>query len=90
MKCNNFVAGSVAARVCPPGWYDQNNEHFIILQNFLQINGLEYKKNREYSPVLFGNEVLLQIRTCTLTVWDESAHQVGGETSVAFVGGLSS
>ena len=90
MKRNKIVPGSAAARVCPPGWYNQNNEHFVILQNFLQINGLEYKKNGEYSPVLFGNEVLLQIRTCTLTVWDESAHQVGGETSVAFVGGLSS
>ena len=74
MKWNSFVAGSVAARVCPPGWYDQNNEHFIILQNFLQINGQENKKIREYSLILFGEEVLLQIRTCTLTVWDESAH----------------
>ena len=68
MKSNSVVSGSVAARVCPPGWYDQNNEHFIIVQNFLQINGLEYKKIREYSLVLFGKEVLLQIRTCTLAV----------------------
>ena len=74
MKWNNFVAGSVAARVCPPGWYDQNNKHFIILENFLQIYGQENKKIREYSLVLFGEEVLLQIRTCTLTVWDESTH----------------
>ena len=57
MKWNNFVAGSVAARVCPPGWYDQNNEHFIILQNFLQIYGQENKKIREYSLFLFGEEV---------------------------------
>ena len=90
MKCHKIVAGSVAACISPLGWYNQNNEHFVILQNFLQINGLEYKKNREYSPVLFGNEVLLQIRTCTLTVWDESAHQVLDEISVAFVGGRSS
>ena len=74
MKWHHFVAGSVAARVCPPGWYDQNNKHFIILQNFLLINGVEYKKIGGYSLVLFGEEVLLQIRTCTLTVWDESAH----------------
>ena len=74
MKCNSFVAGSVAARVCPPGWYDQNNEHFTILQNFLLINGPDYKNIGGYSLVLFGEEVLLQIRTCTLTVWDESAH----------------
>ena len=86
MKCHEIVAGSVAARVYPPGWYDQNNEHFVILQNVLQINGLEYKKIRQYSLFLLGEEVLLQIRTCTLTVWDKSAPQVVDETSVAFVG----